>query len=77
METTVRKQKKNLETKKPSIYSLQLHEMQDWLKEQGEPKFRAGQILIGYIKTCKIMRICQTFLKDCVINCRIPLILLL
>ncbi|MCW1237966.1 23S rRNA (adenine(2503)-C(2))-methyltransferase RlmN [Bacillus pretiosus] len=30
--------------KKPSIYSLQLHEMQDWLKEQGEPKFRAGQI---------------------------------
>lgn len=44
METTVRKQKKNLEAKKPSIYSLQLHEMQDWLKEQGEPKFRAGQI---------------------------------
>jgi 23S rRNA (adenine2503-C2)-methyltransferase len=44
VETTVRKQKKNLETKKPSIYSLQLHEMQDWLKEQGEPKFRAGQI---------------------------------
>lgn len=44
METTVRQQKKNLETKKPSIYSLQLHEMQDWLKEQGEPKFRAGQI---------------------------------
>ena len=44
METTVRKQKKNVETKKPSIYSLQLHEMQDWLKEQGEPKFRAGQI---------------------------------
>ena len=44
METTVRKQKKNLETKKPSIYSLQLHEMQDWFKEQGEPKFRAGQI---------------------------------
>ncbi len=44
METTVKKQKKNVETKKPSIYSLQLHEMQDWLKEQGEPKFRAGQI---------------------------------
>ena len=44
METTVKKQKKNLETKKPSIYSLQLHEMQDWLKEHGEPKFRAGQI---------------------------------
>ncbi|MGG3445351.1 23S rRNA (adenine(2503)-C(2))-methyltransferase RlmN [Bacillus nitratireducens] len=44
METTVKKQKENLETKKPSIYSLQLHEMQDWLKEQGEPKFRAGQI---------------------------------
>ena len=44
METTVKKQKKDLETKKTSIYSLQLHEMQDWLKEQGEPKFRAGQI---------------------------------
>ncbi len=54
METTVRKQKKNVETKKPSIYSLQLHEMQDWLKEQGEPKFRAGQIFDWlYKKTCK------------------------
>ncbi|WP_088105048.1 23S rRNA (adenine(2503)-C(2))-methyltransferase RlmN [Halalkalibacter urbisdiaboli] len=27
-----------------SIYSLQLEELQSWLKEQGEPKFRATQI---------------------------------
>ena len=27
METNVTKQKKNLETKKPSIYSLELHEI--------------------------------------------------
>lgn len=44
METTVKKQKKQLEKKNPSIYSLQLHEMQEWLKEQKEPSFRAGQI---------------------------------
>lgn len=31
-------------TKKPSIYSLQLSELESWLKEQGEPKFRAAQI---------------------------------
>ena len=30
--------------KKPSIYSLQLSELESWLKEQGEPKFRAAQI---------------------------------
>lgn len=31
-------------TQKPSIYSLQFHELESWLKEEGEPKFRAGQI---------------------------------
>lgn len=31
-------------TQKPSIYSLQLRELEGWLKEQGEPKFRAAQI---------------------------------
>ena len=31
-------------TQKPSIYSLQLGELEGWLKEQGEPKFRAVQI---------------------------------
>ncbi|NSL51230.1 23S rRNA (adenine(2503)-C(2))-methyltransferase RlmN [Calidifontibacillus erzurumensis] len=30
--------------RKPSIYSLQLNELEMWLKEQGEPKFRATQI---------------------------------
>jgi 23S rRNA (adenine2503-C2)-methyltransferase len=29
---------------KPSIYSFTLLELEMWLKEQGEPKFRAGQI---------------------------------
>lgn len=34
----------NVEVKKPSIYSLELQDLQAWLKEQGEPVFRAGQI---------------------------------
>ncbi|WP_017753680.1 23S rRNA (adenine(2503)-C(2))-methyltransferase RlmN [Calidifontibacillus oryziterrae] len=35
----------NLENeKKPSIYSLQYNELESWLKDQGEPKFRAGQL---------------------------------
>ncbi|WP_210618247.1 23S rRNA (adenine(2503)-C(2))-methyltransferase RlmN [Mammaliicoccus lentus] len=29
---------------RPSIYSLQLGELEDWLLEQSEPKFRANQI---------------------------------
>jgi 23S rRNA (adenine2503-C2)-methyltransferase len=29
---------------KPSIYSFTLQELERWLKDQGEPKFRAGQI---------------------------------
>jgi 23S rRNA (adenine2503-C2)-methyltransferase len=32
------------ETKKPSIYSLQLHELKEWLKEHNEKAFRAEQI---------------------------------
>lgn len=43
MGTTVTK-KETKQENKPSIYSLQLHELEQWLKEQGEPKFRAGQI---------------------------------
>lgn len=44
METTKQKVAKTEEVKKPSIYSLELHELKDWLKEQGEKPFRAGQI---------------------------------
>ncbi|QPC46298.1 23S rRNA (adenine(2503)-C(2))-methyltransferase RlmN [Mangrovibacillus cuniculi] len=44
METTKQKIAKTEEVKKPSIYSLELHELKDWLKEQGEKPFRAGQI---------------------------------
>ncbi|OIK13988.1 23S rRNA (adenine(2503)-C(2))-methyltransferase RlmN [Bacillus sp. MUM 116] len=36
--------KTTLENKKPSIYSLQLHELKDWLSENGEKPFRAEQI---------------------------------
>jgi len=32
------------EVKKKSIYSLQLHELKDWLSENGEKPFRADQI---------------------------------
>ncbi|MFD3445452.1 23S rRNA (adenine(2503)-C(2))-methyltransferase RlmN [Microbacteriaceae bacterium 4G12] len=44
METTVKTEQHAVKTKKPSIYSLQLHELQEWVKEQGEPVFRAGQV---------------------------------
>ncbi|WP_416826899.1 23S rRNA (adenine(2503)-C(2))-methyltransferase RlmN [Ectobacillus polymachus] len=43
METMTDKNR-NSEVKKPSIYSLELQGLQAWLKEQGEPAFRAGQI---------------------------------
>ncbi|MFD0825287.1 23S rRNA (adenine(2503)-C(2))-methyltransferase RlmN [Neobacillus sp. M.A.Huq-85] len=33
-----------LDNKKPSIYSLQLHELKEWLSENGEKPFRAEQI---------------------------------
>ena len=45
METTVTTNKRNnLETEKPSIYSLELHELKNWLTENGEQAFRAEQI---------------------------------
>lgn len=44
METTTKKEHTKAETKKPSIYSFELHDLQAWLKEQGEPAFRAAQI---------------------------------
>ena len=36
---------------KQSIYSLRYDEMQNWLIEHGQQKFRAKQILNGYIKS--------------------------
>ena len=33
-----------LSEKKPSIYSLRLDELKDWLQENGEKAFRATQI---------------------------------
>ncbi|WP_028398965.1 23S rRNA (adenine(2503)-C(2))-methyltransferase RlmN [Ectobacillus panaciterrae] len=44
METTIKQEQSKAETRKPSIYSLELHDLQAWVKEQGEPAFRAGQI---------------------------------
>ncbi|KIL29148.1 hypothetical protein B4133_1753 [Bacillus altitudinis] len=43
---TEQKQKvrKELKTNMPSIYSFELNEIKDWLKEQGEKPFRATQI---------------------------------
>lgn len=43
---TEQKQKvrKELKTDMPSIYSFELNEIKDWLKEQGEKPFRATQI---------------------------------
>lgn len=36
--------RKELKTDMPSIYSFELNEIKDWLKEQGEKPFRATQI---------------------------------
>ena len=45
MELTTKVEKDNQESEhNPSIYSLQFSELESWLKEQGEPKFRAAQI---------------------------------
>ncbi|AVM23769.1 23S rRNA (adenine(2503)-C(2))-methyltransferase RlmN [Bacillus pumilus] len=41
---TEQKVRKELKTDMPSIYSFELHEMKEWLKEQGEKPFRAAQI---------------------------------
>lgn len=43
-DTPVRRTKKEKPQLKPSIYSLRLDEMQQWLKENGEKPFRATQI---------------------------------
>jgi 23S rRNA (adenine2503-C2)-methyltransferase len=45
MEQQLKKEPKtNNGLDKPSIYSLTMEKVQDWLKENGEPKFRAAQI---------------------------------
>ncbi|KML10445.1 ribosomal RNA large subunit methyltransferase N [Bacillus safensis] len=41
---TEQKVRKELKTEMPSIYSFELQEMKEWLKEQGEKPFRAAQI---------------------------------
>ncbi|THE14427.1 23S rRNA (adenine(2503)-C(2))-methyltransferase RlmN [Bacillus timonensis] len=41
---TTRRKKQNLPNSKPSIYSLQLEEIENWLIENGEKKFRGNQI---------------------------------
>ncbi len=46
--------KKQTEPQKPSIYSLELHELKNWLSENGEKPFRADQIFDWlYIKRAK------------------------
>lgn len=42
--TPARREKKEKPQLKPSIYSLRLDELKDWLVENGEKAFRAGQI---------------------------------
>ncbi|MDR0125922.1 MULTISPECIES: 23S rRNA (adenine(2503)-C(2))-methyltransferase RlmN [Bacillus] len=41
---TEQKVRKELKTDMPSIYSFELHEIKEWLKEHGEKPFRAAQI---------------------------------
>ncbi|WP_338781886.1 23S rRNA (adenine(2503)-C(2))-methyltransferase RlmN [Metabacillus sp. FJAT-52054] len=42
--TTIQQGKKGVTAAKPSIYSLELHEIKTWLEENGEKAFRAQQI---------------------------------
>ncbi|WP_050181496.1 23S rRNA (adenine(2503)-C(2))-methyltransferase RlmN [Domibacillus robiginosus] len=50
--TTARK--KQAEPQKPSIYSLELHELKEWLSNNGEKPFRADQIFDWlYVKRAK------------------------
>ncbi|KZZ82893.1 23S rRNA (adenine(2503)-C(2))-methyltransferase RlmN [Bacillus sp. SJS] len=42
--TTTQQGKKGVTAAKPSIYSLELHEIKTWLEENGEKAFRAQQI---------------------------------
>ncbi|MCM3787617.1 23S rRNA (adenine(2503)-C(2))-methyltransferase RlmN [Domibacillus indicus] len=50
--TTARK--KQTEPQKPSIYSLELHELKEWLSANGEKPFRADQIFDWlYVKRAK------------------------
>lgn len=44
MKEQKQKVRKELKTDMPSIYSFELNEIKDWLKEQGEKPFRATQI---------------------------------
>ncbi|WP_141431233.1 23S rRNA (adenine(2503)-C(2))-methyltransferase RlmN [Bacillus sp. 03113] len=44
MEQTTKNEKIKTIASKPSIYSLQLHELKEWLKEQNDKAFRAEQI---------------------------------
>ncbi|MBM7701816.1 23S rRNA (adenine(2503)-C(2))-methyltransferase RlmN [Metabacillus iocasae] len=39
-----KKQEEAKDNRKPSIYSLQLHELENWLVERGEKKFRGKQV---------------------------------
>ncbi len=41
---TTRRKKQNLPDSKPSIYSLRVEELETWLVENGEKKFRGNQI---------------------------------
>lgn len=43
-EKPVRRKKKEKQELQESIYSLQLHQLEEWLKENGEKPFRAAQI---------------------------------
>ncbi|RFU63328.1 23S rRNA (adenine(2503)-C(2))-methyltransferase RlmN [Peribacillus glennii] len=43
-EITTTRKKKETTQQKPSIYSLELHEMKEWLQENGEKPFRGEQI---------------------------------
>ncbi|WVE35875.1 23S rRNA (adenine(2503)-C(2))-methyltransferase RlmN, partial [Priestia megaterium] len=43
-EVAKRKAKAEEKTQKPSIYSLEMNDLENWLVEHGDKKFRAKQI---------------------------------
>ena len=56
--------------KKPSIYSLELHQLKEWAEENGDKAFRGAQIYDWlYKKRVKGFNDMTNLSKDCVINC--------
>lgn len=56
--------RKDTTPEKPSIYSLELHQIKEWLIQNGEKAFRADQVYDWLYKSVSpVLKICPTFRK--------------